>query len=393
MSDKKSKDKQKEIEHKAEDDDDFGSDNSDLENAYFSKTTLKPTNTVAQTHEVENAIPVHESLTRSMKQRRHLPEDETADMRDQRTIFVGNLPLEVLSKKVCIFLSMLNFFGLMNINIFEPLKKQLQRHILSFVPSAKIESIRFRSIPFQVPTTKLPNSDDEGNSKTTQREARPHAKQRSSNWRAKDEGVKVDEKKFLTPAQKKKIAYINQEFHTSADFVNAYIVFAHSNESNRPANLPPLPPTMNPYQAALQAVAEANGSLFMDRVLRVDKVGKAKAVVGKAGEDESKSVQETGPRFAIFVGNLDFASKEEDLRTFFEGLISVERGSPGQSINSRASNPTRKPLTWVTRVRIVRDNATQLGRGFAYVEFVVCNINLLLNSGTFIMTLGSGMCG
>jgi hypothetical protein len=44
----------------------------------------------------------------------------------------------------------------------------------------------------------------------------------------------------------------------------------------------------------------------------------------------------------------------------------------------------RKPLTWVTRIRIVRDNATQLGRGFAYVEFMVGTIGLLLNSRILI---------
>jgi nucleolar protein 12 len=90
---------------------------------------------------------------------------------------------------------------------------------------------------------------------------------------------------------------------------------------------------MNPYQAAQQAAVEANGSLFMDRVLRVDLVGKAKTIVGKAGEDEAISIHEGDPRLSIFVGNLDFATKEEDLRAFFEGLMCTERGSPGQSVN------------------------------------------------------------
>jgi nucleolar protein 12 len=271
----------------------------------------------------------------------------------------------------------------MNITILQPLKKQLQKHILSFVPTAKIESIRFRSIPFQVPTTKLPDSD-EGDSKS-KGETRAHAKERSSNWRAKqgdigEEGVKSDEKKYLTPAQKKKIAYINQEFHTTADVVNAYIVFEHPKDAaDRPANLPPLPSTLDPYQAAQQAADEGNGSVFMDRVLRVDLVGKGKTTVGKV---EAISFHDGDPRLSIFVGNLEFAAKEEDLRDFFEGLMCAERGPPGQSVDScgeEAPNPTRKPLTWVTRIRIVRDNATQLGRGFAYLEFMVCTIDLLRN--------------
>ena len=203
--------------------------------------------------------------------------------------------------------------------------------------------------------------------------------------------MKADEKKYLTPAQKKKIAYINQEFHTSADVVNAYIVFAHPQDAaERPTNLPPLPPTMNPHQAAQQAAVEANGSLFMDRVLRVDLVGKA--IVSQTEKDGALSLQEGDPRLSVFVGSLDFATKEEDLRAFFERLMCTERGPPGTS-GEEASNPRRKNLTWVTRIRIVRDNATQLGRGFAYVEFMVCTIGLLLNSRITIMIIGPGMRG
>ena len=227
-------------------------------------------------------------------------------------------------------------------------------------------------------------------------------KQRTSNWRAnqgdKEEDTKADEKKYLTPAQKKKIAFINQEFHTTADVVNAYLVFAHPKDAaERPANLPPLPATMDPYQAAQLAVVETNGTLFMDRVLRVDLVGKAKAVASQVkGDGSFKSTQEGDPRLSVFVGNLDFATKEEDLRAFFEGLIGAERGSPGQSVatlGEETSNPMRKPLTWVTRIRIVRDNATQLGRGFAYVEFMVCTIVLFLDSRMLTMIIGSRMRG
>lgn len=66
------------------------------------------------------------------------------------------------------------------------------------------------------------------------------------------------------------------------------------------------------------------------------------------------------------VGNLDFAAKEEDLRVFFESLLTTERGPVPDA--SEAKN-------WVTHVRLVRDPATQLGKGFAYVEFAVCRIS------------------
>ena len=32
---------------------------------------------------------------------------------------------------------------------------------------------------------------------------------------------------------------------------------------------------------------------------------------------------------------------------------------------------SQKAPTWVARVRIIRDRATQLGKGFAYVQFIV----------------------
>ena len=96
--------KQKEIAHEIESGDDY----SDLGNADApNPTPSKSIEKVTQTDERDDAPPLHESLSRSTKQRtkatkrKHVPEDETPEMRDQRTIFVGNLPLEVLSKNVC----------------------------------------------------------------------------------------------------------------------------------------------------------------------------------------------------------------------------------------------------------------------------------------------------
>ena len=264
------------------------------------------------------------------------------------------------------------------------MKKQLQRHVLSFVPSAKIESIRFRSIPFRIPTSKLPTSEDEASklkAKPKKPDLREHTRERLSLWRRKledkdEENVKADEKHYLTPAQKKKIAYIHQEFHSSADTVNAYIVFAYPvGPEDRPANLPPLPPTMDPYQAALLAAAKANGSLFMERVIRVDLAPKMATTTLPTPD-----IHEPNPRLSIFIGNLDFASKEEDLRAFFEALISTERGPPGEDADGDDEHDDagmKIPPTWVTRVRIIRDRDTQLGKGFAYVQFSVSSTTLL----------------
>ena len=249
------------------------------------------------------------------------------------------------------------------------------------MPTAKIESVRFRSIPFQTPTSKLATSDDDEGDKATKtklhvklqetprKEARPHDRERASVWRSKaidkDEAVvKQDEKKYITSGQKKKIAFINQEFHSTADTVNAYILFAHPiNTEDRPSNLPPIPPCLDPYKAARTAAEIGDGSLFMERVVRVDLVGKNNNEAGSS---------DTDPKLSVFVGNLDFASKEEDLRVFFEGLMTSERGLPPPTSNEDIDEEhQRKPLTWVTRVRIVRDKDTQLGKGFAYVQFNV----------------------
>ena len=178
-----------------------------------------------------------------------------------------------------------------------------------------------------------------------------------------------DEKRYLNPSQKKKIAFINQEFHSSANTINAYIVFAHPpNTEGRAANLPPLPPTMDPYQAALNAAQKCNGTMFRERMLRVDLATQNKPsalTTSPGGTTVDPSVMETDPRLSVFVGNLDFASREEDLRVFFETLMVAEKGAPPKNDNDD------KPSTWVTRVRVVRDKDTQLGKGFAYLQFTV----------------------
>ncbi|KAK0187648.1 hypothetical protein F5146DRAFT_1059922 [Armillaria mellea] len=296
---------------------------------------------------------VHESIAqnapstgRASQKHKFVPSDETQDQRDLRTIFVGNLSIEAAQKKSVL--------------------KQLHRHIIGLVPNVKIESTRFRSIAFQTPTSKLPEDDvSEKKTKTPgkTKQGREHAKDRASSWRdnKEDDSTKNDEKKFLTPSQKKRIAFINHDFHSSADLTNAYIVFAHPvPPENRPSNLPPLPPTLDPYEAARLAADVCNGSTFMDRVLRVDLVGKTNS------ESRGDSV-DGDPKSSVFVGNLDFGSKEEDLRVFFETLVTGERGPP--VANDEQDGDVKKSPMWVTRVRIVRDKESQLGKGFAYVQF------------------------
>jgi nucleolar protein 12 len=250
----------------------------------------------------------------------------------------------------------------------QPLQKQLHRHILALLPTAKLESTRFRSVAFQTPTSKLPEASDEAKKNKLPRQ---HDRDRASSWRdvhAADES-KTDEKKFLTPSQKKKISFINRDIHSDADSVHAYIVFAYPPPPHsRPANLPPAPPVMDPFEAARLAIQKCNGTTFLDRMLRVDAVVKRLTTESLSLSDSTVLSSAIGdPKLTIFVGNLDFASKEEDLRVFFEGIVSVERGPPG----AEESQDEVTPKCWVTRVRMIRDKDTQLGKGFAYVQFSV----------------------
>jgi len=145
--------------------------------------------------------------------------------------------------------------------------------------------------------------------------------------------------------------------------VNAYIVFAHpAPVVDRAANVPPLPEVMDPYEAARLAVERCDGTLFMERMIRVDLASK------NAKDGHQISTLGGNPKLSIFVGNLDFGCKEEDLRVFFDGIVSGERGPPGEE--SEDDDGDKKPITWVTRVRIVRDKETQVGKGFGYVQFV-----------------------
>jgi nucleolar protein 12 len=286
----------------------------------------------------------------------------------------------------------------------------LQRFILSFVPSAKIESTRFRSVAFATPTTKLEDNPAVGKSSTKKSSAsdssktpRTHDLERTSAWRDKhdEESNKPEEKKFLTPAQKKKIAFINHDFHSSADSVNAYVVFAHpipADQLQRPANLPPLPEVLDPYEAAKVAAARCDGQMFMERSIRVDLIGskelgsatsfKSAGTVKKGkgedgsnrdGKDEDVGMIGADPKLSVFVGNLDFTSKEEDLRVYFEAVIAAERGTASAD-DKTGEGAAGKKRRWVTRVRIIRDKDTQMGKGFAYVQFVVRNLRSIFEN-------------
>lgn len=147
------------------------------------------------------------------------------------------------------------------------------------------------------------------------------------------------------------------QFHSELDACNAYIVFAHPHP-DRPKNVAPV---LDPFEAADKVLA-ANGSDFMTRTIRVDRLRLPSAVALESATNALSKRSawlptNTDPKKSLFIGGLDYASKEEDVRVYFEELVKAERGPSADR--------------YVTGVRLVRDGATQLGKGFGYVHFKV----------------------
>ncbi|ORX99527.1 hypothetical protein K493DRAFT_406221 [Basidiobolus meristosporus CBS 931.73] len=108
----------------------------------------------------------------------------------------------------------------------------------------------------------------------------------------------------------RKAAFINKNLHPERNSVNAYIVYKE--------------------KASAEAALKSNGTMFLERHLRVDKSD-------NTGSQDRKT--------SVFVGNLAFDADEEDLWKYFSQC--------GEVIN----------------VRIIRDKTTNVGKGFGYVQF------------------------
>ena len=106
---RRKKGKEKEANQSPEDGEDSVSSNHETIDSW-SAPVLKPPlgSDEKEEGDYQRVTLVHESLmkhTKKQTKKKHVRDDETREMRDRRTIFVGNLPLEILSKKVRIFFS------------------------------------------------------------------------------------------------------------------------------------------------------------------------------------------------------------------------------------------------------------------------------------------------
>ncbi|KAG4306391.1 hypothetical protein PORY_000379 [Pneumocystis oryctolagi] len=108
----------------------------------------------------------------------------------------------------------------------------------------------------------------------------------------------------------RKVAYIQKKFHSKRDMLNAYIVYETKESSEKALVL--------------------NSTIFLNRHIRVDSVAHPTPHI---------------PKKSIFIGNLSFDAQEEQLWSYFGHCGEIEF------------------------VRIVRDNKTNIGKGFAYIQF------------------------
>lgn len=291
-------------------------------------------------------------------------------------------------------------------------RKALIKHLIASLPeehrsTIRLESIRFRSLQLSAPAftedgTRQPAGKLTQNEQGTEGgedgepKSEPRSRKRARRWRKEEEeaiasengiGMASKQPKFLTASQKKKIGFITGDLHEKASTCNAYAVW-DVKSVNTPASSTASSnvSTMTPQQMAAVVVRHAKNTVFEGFTLRVDHVRSAPsagvAVVTEAGAvggapDAASSMQSKREyaleqkakleeeKRTLYVGSLDFEEKEQAIRELCERLMTEERGQPPVDETSKKSGQ------WVERVRLVRDHATGLGKGFAYVMFKV----------------------
>ncbi|KAH6682169.1 nucleolar protein [Plectosphaerella plurivora] len=142
---------------------------------------------------------------------------------------------------------------------------------------------------------------------------------------------------FSTGALPKRAAYITAAtMESTTKSANAYVVYSS------PA-------------AARAACAALNGTVVLDRHLRVDSVAHPSA---------------TDHRRCVFVGNLGFVDDETVVNTNAAGETTTRKRTKIPSDTEEGLWRTfTKNAGKVENVRVIRDPKTRVGKGFAYVQF------------------------
>lgn len=159
----------------------------------------------------------------------------------------------------------------------------------------------------------------------------------------KVESIRFRSTAFASAALPKRAAYIKKEVkEATTKSTHAYVIY-------------------NTPLAVRLAVEKLNGTVVLDRHLRVDSVAHPSPV---------------DHRRCVFVGNLGFVDDET--------VFSVKTDEEGKEVTEKRKR-TKQPMDieeglWrvfskeagrVENVRVPRDPATRVGKGFAYVQFYV----------------------
>ncbi|TEA15993.1 Nucleolar protein 12 [Colletotrichum sidae] len=153
----------------------------------------------------------------------------------------------------------------------------------------------------------------------------------------KIESIRFRSLAFSGGALPKRAAYITKSLmQETTKSANAYVVFS------TPA-------------AARKVVTELNGTIVLDRHLRVDSVAHPAP---------------TDHRRCVFVGNLGFVDDETIVTTGEDGeTVEKKRTKIPADIEEGLWRTFGKNVGKIENVRVVRDPKTRVGKGFAYVQF------------------------
>ncbi|KAI0597769.1 hypothetical protein F4775DRAFT_558515 [Biscogniauxia sp. FL1348] len=176
----------------------------------------------------------------------------------------------------------------------------------------------------------------------------------SSTGPHKVESIRFRSTAFSTGAMPKRAAFITKSLMTATTkSTNAYAVYSTS-------------------LAARTALKALNGSVILDRHMRVDSVAHPTAV---------------DHRRCVFVGNLGFVDDETVINTNAEGETTTKKRTKVPADAEEGLWRTfEQHAGKVESVRVPRDEKTRVGKGFAYVQFYDGNdveAALLLNGKKF----------
>ncbi|KAL2901304.1 RNA-binding protein 34 [Bienertia sinuspersici] len=139
------------------------------------------------------------------------------------------------------------------------------------------------------------------------------------------DSVRIRSVPTLDSKKPKKVQILNGKLNEAADSVNAYVVFK--------------------TEQAAEASVSHNMSMIGGNHIRVDRACPPRKKL--KGDDASTSLYSN--KRTVFVGNLPFDVKDEELYQLFCGIKQLESS--------------------IEAVRVIRDRQTSLGKGIAYVLF------------------------